>query len=112
MYAGVDARTGRVRYRTRTVRGSKGDATRALKELVAVVQSGPAFGAEAPFSTLLEAWIAANVSVWSAGTLPQTRSLVRVHLLPRFGRVPVGAITTEQIDTLLAEVAAPVRRAQ
>jgi integrase len=104
VYAGVDARTGRVRYRTRTVRGSKGDAARALKELVVVVQSGPAFGAEAPFSTLLETWIAAKVPVWSAGTLMETRSIVRIHLLPRLGRVPVGAITTEQIDTLLAGV--------
>ena len=54
VYAGVDARTGRVRHRTRTVRGSKSDAALALKELVAVVRSGPAVGADAPFARLLE----------------------------------------------------------
>ena len=42
-YAGVDALTGKVRYRTRTVRGSKAEAVKALRELVASAQAGPAF---------------------------------------------------------------------
>lgn len=102
VYAGVDPMTGKVRYRTRTVRGSKNDAARALRELVATVQAGPAFGAETRFSTLLEAWLSAKEPVWSAGTLLETRSIVRHHLVPRLGGVPVGALTTAQIDQMLA----------
>ena len=49
-YAGVDAVTGKVRYCTRTVRGSKVEAAKALRVLVASVQAGPAFGAKASFA--------------------------------------------------------------
>lgn len=101
-YGGVDALTGRVRYRTRTVRGTKAEAAVALQELVAVSRSGPSSGADAPFATLLSTWIAAKESVWSPSTLRETRSIVSRHLVPLLGRGPVGALTTEQIDQCLA----------
>ena len=104
VYAGVDARSGKVRYRTRTVHGTRTAARRALAELVDTVQYGPSFGAEAPLSVLLDPWLAAKESIWSAGTLGETRSIIRHHLLPRLEAVPVGAITTVQIDGLLADV--------
>ena len=69
-YAGVDALTGKVRFRTRTVRASKTEAAKALRELVASAQAGPAFGTQASFATLLEAWIAAKEPGWSKSTLP------------------------------------------
>ena len=103
-YAGVDALTGKVRYRTRTVRASKAEAAKALRELVASAQAGPAFGAQASFATLLEAWISAKEPGWSKGTLRETKSIVGHHVRPRLGGVPVGAITTAQIDQMLAEL--------
>jgi integrase len=102
-YSGVDAFTGRVTYRTRTVRGAKAEASKSLRELVAVAQCGPAFGARASFATLLDAWLRAKAGSWSASTLQQTKSIVSHHLLPRLGSVPVGAVTTEQIDQVLAD---------
>ena len=80
VYAGVDARSGKVRYRTRTVHGPRAAARRALADLVDTVQSGPAFGAEAPLSTLLETWLAAKESIWSAGTMGEARSMHRASV--------------------------------
>ena len=104
-YAGVDALTGKVRYRTRTVRASKAMAAVELRELVASAQAGPVFGAQAPFATLLDAWIAAMEPHWSKSTLRETKSIVDHHIRPRLGQVPVGAITTAQIDQMLAALA-------
>ena len=59
-YAGVDALTGKFRYRMRTVRASKAVAAQALGELATSAQAGPMFGAPASVSTLLDAWIAAK----------------------------------------------------
>ena len=101
-YAGVDALTGKVRYRTRTVRASKSEAAKALRELVASAQAGPAFGAHASFATLLDAWIAAKEPGWSKSTLRETKSIVGHHVRPRLGGVPVGAMTTAQIDQMLS----------
>ena len=103
-YSGVDALTGKVRYRTRTVRASKTEAAKALRELVASAQAGPAFGAQASFATLLGAWIAAKEPGWSKSTLRETMSIVGHHVRPRLGGVPVGAITTAQIDQMLCEL--------
>ena len=97
-YSGVDAFTGRVTYRTRTVRGTKAEASKSLRELVAVAQCGPAFGARASFGSLLEAWLGAKAATWSVSTLRETKSIVSHHLVSRLGSVPVGAVTTEQID--------------
>ena len=81
-YAGVYAFPGRVTYRTRTVRGTKAEAVAGLRELVALAQSGPAFGARASFASLLEAWLAAKAATWSASTLRETKSIVGRHLVP------------------------------
>ena len=100
-YSGVDAFTGRVTYRTRTVRGTKAEASKSLRGLVAVAQCGPAFGARASFGSLLEAWLGAKTATWSVSMLRETKSIVSHHLVPRLGSVPVGAVTTEQIDQVL-----------
>ena len=103
-YSGVDARTGRERYISRTVRGSRRDASRGLRELVAVAATGRAIGAASSFATLIDGWLGAKEHCWSATTMTNTRSLVKCHLLPRLGPVPVGAVTTVQIDVLLADL--------
>lgn len=106
-YAGVDARTGRERYVTRTVHGSRSAAARGLRELVAVAHVahvGPTVGASASFATLVDSWLAAKEPRWSPTTLSNTRSPVKCHLMPRLGSVPVGAVSTAQIDELLADL--------
>ena len=40
-------------------------------------------------------------AVLSVSTLRETKSIVSHHLVPRLGSVPVGAVTTEQIDRVL-----------
>lgn len=105
VYAGVDARSGKVRYQTRTVHGSRAGAARALKEMVASVKAGPAFGAQASFGLLAQTWLASRESTWSASTLTETRSILSRHLVPAFGDTPVGAITTERVDELLSGLA-------
>lgn len=75
-----------------------------MRELVLVAQRGPAFGARASFASLLEAWLAAKAASWSASTLRETKSIVSHHLIPRLGTVPVGAVTTQQLDDVLVDL--------
>jgi Phage integrase, N-terminal SAM-like domain len=49
-------------------------------------------------SELLERRMAAASAGWSASTVRETRSLMRCHLLPHLGHVPVTKLTPADID--------------
>jgi integrase len=51
---------------------------------------------------LLERWMAAASAGWSASTVRETRSLMRCHLLPHLGHVPVTKLTAADIDDVYA----------
>jgi hypothetical protein len=104
VYAGVDTETGRRRYRTTTVRGTRAQAKRELAELVAAVRAEGEGGAGSPVSVLLERWFAVASGSWAPTTIRQTRSVLDRYLHPRIGSVRLGNLTPARIDELYAEL--------
>lgn len=97
-----DAVTGRQRYATRTVHGSRRTATRALDELVAEVDGERLHAGT--IGDLLERWFATAAPGWAATTAAHTRSIIDCHLDRWLGDRPVAALTTAEIDELYARL--------
>jgi hypothetical protein len=53
---------------------------------------------------LFDQWYAKASPGWAPNTRRQTRSVIRVHLVPRFGDLPVGELVTVEIDEFSAEL--------
>jgi hypothetical protein len=101
VYIGVDPESGKERYATRTVRGTKRAAQRALRELVQ--EATEARHARSSMAALLEQWFAAAAPGWTASTVSQVRSVLNRHLIPALGVIRVGELTTAQVDAFYAD---------
>lgn len=95
IYRGVDD-TGRQRWSTKTVHGSRRYAAAQLREFSDAVDE--ASTRAGTVGDLLERWFAAASPQWAPPTVAQTRSVLRRHLLPNLGHLPVGKLTTADID--------------
>ena len=103
VYDGTHPDTGRMRYATRTVRGSRREATVELAVFATQVAK-----------PLRQRWIRRSVSCssryasatprWAVDTQRQTFSVIKVHLIPRFGHLRVGDLTTAGIDAFYADL--------
>lgn len=102
VYQGTDAQTGKQRWLTKTVHGSRRSAERRLGELV--TEAGYARIRAGTMADLLERWFAAASPSWAASTVRETVSLMRCHLLPHLGHLPVAKLTTADIDDLYAHL--------
>jgi integrase len=95
IYRGVDD-TGRQRWSTKTVHGSRRYAAVQLREFSDAVDE--ASTRAGTVGDLLERWFAAASPQWASPTVAQTRSVLRRHLLPNLGHLPVSKLTTADID--------------
>ena len=86
VYQGIDPATHRVRYATRTVRGSRRAAQRALRELAVEVDHARTHAGTV--GDLLERWYPDASPVWPPTTTAHTRSILDRHLIPQLGHVP------------------------
>lgn len=102
VYVGIDPETRQRRYVTRTVRGTRRAASRALAELGE--EAGYARLRAGTVADLLEQWFAAASPSWSASTVRETRSLLRCHLIPHLGHYSVTKLGTQDIDDLYAHL--------
>ncbi|HET6954624.1 MAG TPA: site-specific integrase [Acidimicrobiales bacterium] len=98
VYQSTDPATGRRRYATRTVRGSRTKAQRELVELAAAANVAPIVGARTTMAELLERWFATSAPNWAPTTVRNTRSIIDRHLAPGLGSVRVRDLTTVAID--------------
>jgi hypothetical protein len=98
VYLGTDPETGKRRYATRTVRGSKRAAQGALVELVDDASHAPRAGARSTVPVLVSEWVAASSPNWAPTTVRQVESVVRHHLEPHLGAVVVGELTAARVD--------------
>jgi integrase len=102
VYLGLDPDTRIRRYATRTVHGTRRAATAALAELVEDAERSRLRAGTV--GELLERWMTAASPGWSASTVPETRSLMRCHLLPHLGHVPVAKLTAADIDDVYSHL--------
>ncbi len=102
--AGTDPETGRRRYRTMTVRGTRAEAERELAALVSSVRAQGGGGPGSSVSVLLERWFTVASASWAPTTIRQTRSVLDRYLHPHIGSIPVGQLTAARIDELYAEL--------
>ncbi|MGH9088635.1 MAG: hypothetical protein ACRDYZ_11105 [Acidimicrobiales bacterium] len=90
VYVGTDRVIGKRRWATRTVRGERADAERALGALAAQANLAPAVGARTTVSGLLDQWLARGSASWAPTTVRNVRSIVDSYLVGRIGDVPLG----------------------
>ena len=102
VYLGLDPDTRQRRYATRTVHGTRRAATAALADLVETTAYSRLRAGTV--GELLERWMTAAAPGWSASTVRETRSLMRCHLLPHLGHVPVAKLTAADIDDVYAHL--------
>ena len=97
---GRDPVTGKRRQISRTVRGSKRDAEKVLNALVADADRGENQGADATFRALTDRWLEQAGADLSPTTLRRYRDLLRLHIHPGLGPVPIHKIRTADLDRL------------
>jgi integrase len=96
VYLGVDADTGRERWASKTVHGSRRYARAQLAGFVE--EAGYARLRAGTVADLLDRWLAHASPAWSSTTLRQTRSVIECHLKPLLGHLAVNKLTTVDID--------------
>ncbi|MCE3248242.1 MAG: integrase, partial [Geminicoccaceae bacterium] len=106
-----DPVTGARRTRTETVRGSKRDAQRRLRELLSAVDQGVV--ADAGKMTVGQ-WLARWLSEAVHGVSPKTHEryaeIVRKHLVPALGAIPLAKLAPAQVQVYYAAALAGGRR--
>jgi integrase len=98
IYAGRDAVTGRKRWVTRTVRGGKREAQRALAAMVAEIDRGGTVRTTATVGELLEEWFAHAAPGFSPKGAKETRGALDRNLLPFLGQVPLSKLGAADLD--------------
>jgi integrase len=96
VYLGVDADTGKERWATKTVHGSRRHAAAELRQFVE--EAGYARLRAGTIADLLDRWLAHASPGWSTSTLLQNRSVIERHLKPLLGHLAVTKLTTVDID--------------
>ena len=92
VYLGTDPATGRPRWLSKTVHGTRRFARQQLEDLTA--EAGRARIRAGTLAELLDQWIEAASPGWSASTVSHTRSIVECHLKPHLGHLDLAKLTT------------------
>jgi len=104
VYAGIDVQTGKKRWVSRTVRGSRSEAEAELASLSDQVDYPRRRASGTTMGELLSTWYELASPHWAPNTRRHTRSVIDVHLVPRFGHLAVGKVTTVDLDDFDAEL--------
>lgn len=104
VYRGTDPATGRRRWATRTVRGSRTEAQRELVDLARVANVAPVVGARTTMTELLERWYGVSYVNWAPTTARSVRSIIDRQLAPGIGWVLVRELTAVTIDELYSRL--------
>jgi integrase len=91
---------------TRTFRGGKREASKALAALVAEVERGSLVGRSATLGELCERWYEASSPGWSPTVVAGYRRILDRHVLPTFGATPLRRLRTSDLDAWYARLRA------
>jgi integrase len=97
-----DSATGRHRQLSRTARGTKRDAQRALAALVTEVSAGKVNASNTTMAALLDRWLAQMEGELSPTTLREYRRLIIKRIGPDLGKLPLRSITAQRLDAYYA----------
>jgi integrase len=106
VYLGVDPATGRKRYRSEAVVGTRAQAQRRLTEILRDLDAG---GAPVPSGLTVGEYLADWLRDGSgprvgSRTLEGYRDHVRLYISPRIGRVALARLTPRQVQDMEAEL--------
>ena len=104
VYVGRDPVTGKKKYATRSVRGTRADAERVLRDMVTAAERGTAGLADATFAELCDAWLSAVESRLAPNTVVETRRILDRHLLPALGAIPLRRLRSQHFDDLYSHL--------
>jgi len=100
VYAGRDPLTGRKRYVSRVVQGTRREAESTLARLVSSTEDqGPA-PADTTVRHLLVAWLETCGDDLSPTTLREYRRMIETRIIPGLGDVPLRKLQPAQVDHL------------
>jgi len=100
-----DPVTGTAKQMTRTVRGTKREAQRALSALVTEVSAGKISSSMTTLSQLLVQWLDLVSAQLAATTVREYQRLVATRLAPDLGHLALRRITTQRLDSYYAGLA-------
>ncbi|MFC1901372.1 tyrosine-type recombinase/integrase [Chloroflexota bacterium] len=101
----VDSLTGKRRQKSQTIRGTKRDAERALREIISSVEQG-SYVKPNKITTgdWLRQFLKDCASMSTTGRTQESySSIVERHLIPALGRVPIAELHAQQIQNYYAE---------
>ena len=98
VHAGRDPVTGKKRYVSRTVKGSKREAERSLAAFVTEVGHGVPADTVTTVGELLDAWFAQARGDFSPSTILETQGIIDRKLKPALGHVRLDQLRAPQID--------------
>lgn len=98
VYVGLDPVTGRKRYASKTVRGGKRVAQRALSAMVAEADKGALSRTNATVGELLERWFDQAKEEFSPKTVRETRGVLDRYLLPGLGQTSLAKLRADHLD--------------
>ena len=98
VYVGTDTVTGKERTVTRTFRGGKREAQRALAEFVADAQRGRLVRTSATVGELLEAWFEQASRDFAPTTIVETRGFIDRNLVPALGHIQLNRLKPADLD--------------
>jgi len=104
VYTGTDPDTGKQRWVTASVKGTRRAAEGELAALVARVEYPRRMTSQATVAKLLSDWYEAISPNWSPTTARQTKSVIDHHLIPHLGALSLQALCTEDIDAFYGKL--------
>ena len=105
VYLGLDARSGKQRYLTRTLRGTKREAEALCAQLVAEASRGDhGDTAAGTLADLVERWLEHITPNVSPSTLAGYDVYLRKHILPALGAKRIDRLRPADIDRFYASL--------
>jgi integrase len=105
VYFGRDPETGRGTYKYETVRGTKRDAEARLAQLIHAVETGSELVAKRlTVAEYLERWLESREKKVKRSTVEGYRLLIRAHIVPVIGSVPLSKLNPLHVEKVQAVV--------